>query len=261
MKPAADFHNSRPRKFSVDLSAFTLTELLVVIAIIAILVALLLAAVSQAKGRAQRIQCANNLHQQGMALHIFLADNHGYPPVYANKNDGYPDHDRSWIAQLEQVGFEISQPPTNYFEKEIWLCPSAQWTSNVLGSPPCCYGYNGGSVDQNDPNYTNRLGLGGRYSRISQTFSPITELEVIAPSDMMAIGDSFDGTIVLSHANLTQLEKYGNTLARHQGKANVVFCDGHVESPTLQFLFEDASDEALSRWNRDHQPHREKLSP
>jgi len=77
----------------------------------------------------------------------------------------------------------------------------------------------------------------------------------------MAIGDSFDGTIVLSHANLTQLEKYGNTLARHQGKANVVFCDGHVESPTLQFLFEDASDEALSRWNRDHQPHREKLSP
>ncbi|HEY2328769.1 MAG TPA: type II secretion system protein [Verrucomicrobiae bacterium] len=44
-------------------------------------------------------------------------------------------------------------------------------------------------------------------------------------------------------------------------QANVVFCDGHVESPTLQFLFEDTSDEALSRWNRDHLPHREKLSP
>jgi len=50
-------------------------------------------------------------------------------------------------------------------------------------------------------------------------------------------------------------------LSRHQGKANVVFCDGHVESPTLAFLFEDTSDAALSRWNRDHQPHREKLSP
>jgi prepilin-type processing-associated H-X9-DG protein len=55
--------------------------------------------------------------------------------------------------------------------------------------------------------------------------------------------------------------RYGNTLTRHQGKANVVFCDGHVESPTLQFLFEDTSDAALSRWNRDHLPHREKLSP
>jgi prepilin-type processing-associated H-X9-DG protein len=44
-------------------------------------------------------------------------------------------------------------------------------------------------------------------------------------------------------------------------KANVVFCDGHVESPTLQFLFADTSDDALSRWNRDHQPHRERLAP
>jgi len=41
----------------------------------------------------------------------------------------------------------------------------------------------------------------------------------------------------------------------------VVFCDGHVESPPLQFLFEDTSADALSRWNRDHEPHREKLSP
>jgi prepilin-type processing-associated H-X9-DG protein len=45
------------------------------------------------------------------------------------------------------------------------------------------------------------------------------------------------------------------------GKANVVFCDGHVESPPLQFLFADTSDAALSRWNRDHQPHRERLAP
>jgi hypothetical protein len=28
----------------------------------------------------------------------------------------------------------------------------------------------------------------------------------------------------------------------------MVFCDGHVESPTLKFLFEDTSDAALSRW-------------
>ncbi len=44
-------------------------------------------------------------------------------------------------------------------------------------------------------------------------------------------------------------------------KSNVVFCDDHVESPTLKFLFADTSDAALSRWNRDHLPHREKLSP
>ena len=57
------------------------------------------------------------------------------------------------------------------------------------------------------------------------------------------------------------LYDFPKMLLRHQNKANVVFCDGHVESPTLQFLFADTSDAALSRWNRDYQPHRERLAP
>ncbi|MEI2723604.1 MAG: H-X9-DG-CTERM domain-containing protein [Verrucomicrobiota bacterium] len=59
---------------------------------------------------------------------------------------------------------------------------------------------------------------------------------------------------LLTHGNTRQSR-------RHQGKANVVFCDGHVESPTLKYLFEDTGDVALARWNRDHLPHRERLSP
>jgi len=78
---------------------------------------------------------------------------------------------------------------------------------------------------------------------------------------MMAISDCFDFQGLLERRPLNWFESYGNTTARHHGKANVVFCDGHVESPTLKFLFEDTSDAALSRWNRDHLPHREILSP
>src|SRR6266404_7270640 len=61
--------------------AFTLIELLTVIAIIAILASLLLPALSQGKARAQRIQCTSNLHQIGLAFHMFAHDHNSAFPM------------------------------------------------------------------------------------------------------------------------------------------------------------------------------------
>ena len=251
-------------------SAFTLMELLVVITIIGILAALLLPVLSQTKKRAQQIQCANNVRQLGIALQAFTIDNNNFPLWIKPHSQAV-----TWQQNLQQ--FIFSPKNTNRFStwihQGVWKCPAASdnshWPTNG-GDLNFDYGYNVcGIAAWTD---TNSFGLGGHHvwSSSSLPAPPVNESEIMAPSEMIAIGDGFwvndenicEGYLLWRSKQPSDfISSTKDSNARHRGKANVVFCDGHVESPTLKFLFEDTSDEALSRWNRDHLPHREKLSP
>ena len=245
--------------------AFTLLELLVSVAIIALLAALLLMAVSRAKARAQQIQCANNLRQLGLSLQAYLADLHGYPVLLTSTNR-YSGMERFWIGQLEQEGLANPKLSTNFYYTGVWSCPAAQWSAEVrrgisLADGWSFYAYNidifGAGMHNKDP--AEQFGLQGHYDPATHIYQPIKESEVTAPSDMLTLGDGFDPNGILMRRPVADMVQYGNVLTRHRGRANVTFCDGHLDSPALTPLFEATDDAALARWNRDHQPHRENL--
>jgi prepilin-type processing-associated H-X9-DG protein len=218
---------------------------------------MLLPALAGAKSKGQRIACMNNLRQAGIATAIYLNDHKKYPGcLWLNSTFYYV-----WPVRL------FSALGTN---RSVFTCPTAKpdsrWdinANNSLGATApngsrdpygissitrFAFGYNDwGLKDPGSP----QLGLGGDVNVVGE----VSESAIVRPVDMIMLADSkpdgsFDGNVDPK----TPSEWPSN---RHQKRTNLMFCDGHAESPRRKDVINPADDQWRRRWNNDNQPHRE----
>jgi prepilin-type N-terminal cleavage/methylation domain-containing protein/prepilin-type processing-associated H-X9-DG protein len=144
-------------RFPSETRGFTLIELLVVIAVIAVLIALFLPAVQQAREAARRVQCKNNLRQIALALHNYHDRSGSFPPSSVVDGHGL---DTGWWSWIVRVLPELDQQPLYSrldLNEDIWthchkyrpytstqlavlLCPSDPHGERVYESDVDCAG-------------------------------------------------------------------------------------------------------------------------
>lgn len=210
---------------------FTLIELLVVTAIVAILASFLVPAIAKAKDRAKQLTCLSNLHQLGLAVHMYGSDFGFFPPCWT----GASDWSYTLKPYLEKVGTLYSDPNER---SPIIVCPSRTLVTATLQPT---YAANKGVMASTPEGIalcpidhlrrpseiiimadaTQDASVGGAcYAGFDFGFAP----------SWTSTGNPTDSELVVSSGDADNGGIGQNVRYRHLGSANFLYADGHAGS-------------------------------
>jgi prepilin-type processing-associated H-X9-DG protein len=219
---------------------FTLLVLLMVISIIATLAAMLLPVLSKARERGRQAVCMSNLRQLAMAFIMYTGDYGYYPPAASDINGA---NNRRWFgvrasgSPWGESSFKMTPDTPIYAylpDSKIRACPTFKrfmggWEGGAGG-----YGYNDQYIGGTAPAGMPGAEISAKESRVRK------------PSETIMLADCaiWQTHGLIEYAFVTapywdysaygfQIESTPSIHFRHNGRANVAFCDGHVESRKL----------------------------
>jgi len=218
---------------------FTLIELLVVIAIIAILAAMLMPALQQARERGRAARCVSNMKQQGMAFQLYAQ---AFDDCVIRYMNNWVRYNSAWYSAL----WAAYMAQENLTKKEVFLCDSLPSTGHSVFTQDDGF--------KSRPNTNFRfIGYGfsyycagsgtvrrGKSNGNVTAYTNMKYADIPQASKMIFVTDSYayyEGKYKCGHYRITYMESdvtgadrpsIGNPDPRHGGRVNVLYGDGHV---------------------------------
>jgi prepilin-type N-terminal cleavage/methylation domain-containing protein len=230
-----------------ETKGFTLIELLAVICILALLISLILPALTRAKGKARQAACLNNLRQINVAVHLYTDDFSGVFPISGSNWSGAFTR----CAVLAKSYLGVAEGPSDH--PRIFACPADifyydfETTARIYCVAQSLHG-------QADANYSSYAFNAGNFP---YGWPPLPRWPGIAGLKATEVNQP-GGTVLVAEDTALYPYSWHEPAAipgcHNDAKCELTFVDGHASYLKIYWDAANAKGTHLEAWQYDPPP-------